>query len=214
MSQIYLDPRPDPGRAGDGSMVAAHGDRQGNLYVTDIVRAAAIAGKLFLANYGTLTTPLASPATTAITAQRPQAWLRIPEGKVIYVVRHVINVESHGATTQGEIAVCTTTNDVGDGTGADATSLRNANPGHAGTPSTTGRQLATGDITAETARNEVDRFSFAASAVNQKFELNANDLGVLIPIRGASSFLTYIGGNAVQFYAQTLFIEEDEELSY
>ncbi len=214
MSQSYFSPIPDPPRASNSGMVAAHGDRQGNQYVSDRVRAAAIAGKLFIANHGQVTTPLTTPATTAITAKRPQAWLRVPDGKAIYVVRHTVLVESHGATTQGEISICTASNDVGDGTGDDATELLNANPNRiSDTPGTTGRQLATGDVTAEANLLELDRESFAASAVNQKYQWNANELGLLIPMLGDCSFLTYIGGNAVKFYAQTIFIEEDANLA-
>lgn len=216
MSQIYGDPTPANGRAADGTQVAASMDRQGVLSVSDRVREAAMAGKLFVAQYGTVTTPLVTPVTAAIVAARPQAWLRVPTGKAIYVVRHTIVVEANGITTQGEIAIAITSNDVGDGIGADGTKIQNAVPGLVGTtPSVTSRQLATGDVTAEEDYVELDRFGFAASAVNQKFEFNANENGLLIPIYGSdgASFLTYIGGNAVNFYAQTVFIEENTNLA-
>lgn len=210
----YGDPTPDPGRASDGSMVAVKTDRQGNLSVSDRVRMAAMAGKLFVANFGSITTPLSTPATTVIEAKRPQAWLRIPTGKVVYIVRHTIVVEANGGTTQGEIALATSSNDVGDGTATDATQLKNANPSRLGdTPGTTGRQLSTNDCDAEENYAEYDRESFAASAVNLKFEWNANELGILLPLVGDASFLCYIGGNAVSFFAQTIFIEEDATLA-
>ncbi len=210
----YGDPTPDPGRAADGGQVAVKTDRQGNISVSDRVRTAAMAGKLFVANFGSVTAPLATPATSAITARRPMAWLRIPSGKVVYVVRHTIVIESHSITTQGEIALATSSNDVGDGTGADATEMKNANPSRIGdTPGTTGRQLSSGDCSVEADYSEFDRESFAASAVNQKYEWNANELGILLPLVGDASFLCYIGGNAVNFFAQTVFIEEDEGLA-
>lgn len=214
MSQSYGSPNPDPSPASNNSMVAFSADRQGVLNVQDRVKMAAIAGKLFVANWGALTTPLAIGATTAITALRPSAWLNVPADKVVYIVRNVITVEANGATTQGEIRLATISTSAGDGTSTAAAVNQNANPGRIGdTPGTGARALATADIAAETDLAEVDRYSFAASAVDQKFEYNANKEGLLVPLRGPCSFLMYLGGNAASFYMQTHYIEEDEELA-
>ena len=211
---VYLSPRVNPGRASDSGYVLAHGDRQGNLFVSDRVREAAMSGKLFIANFGVLTAPLVGPATQAVTVRRPSAWLRVSQGKVIYIVRHTTVIEVAGATTQGELLLATSSVDVGDGTGADASLIQNANPKMlSDTPGTTGRQLATGDVAVVTNIAEIDRDSFAADAVNLKYEFNANEMGFLVPIVGPATFLCYVGGNAVNFFAQTLFIEEDADLA-
>lgn len=169
-------------------------------------------GRLFGCHFGTVTTPLATPATTAIVAARPQAWLRLPDGKLVIPVSVRIVVESAGITTQGEISLCSTTNDVGNGTSAAGTSgALNKNTGSAIASSAVPRQLATADVTAETGLLEHARFGFAASAVNQSFNWpdpgSKDDLPFL---RGAASWLLYIGGNAVNFYAQFSWAEYDE----
>ena len=212
-SYAYGDPTPDPGRASDGSQVAVKTDRQGVLAVSDRVRTAAMAGKLFVANFGSVTTPLSTP-DAAIAARRPMTWLRIPSGKVVYIVRHTVTIEATGDTRQGEVALATSSNDVGDGTAADATALKNANPSRiASTPGTTGRQLSSNDCDVEADYSEFDRESFPLSSVNLKFEWNANELGVLLPLVGDASFLCYIGGKVVTFFAQTIFIEENAALA-
>ena len=160
----YGDPTANTGLAADGSQVAVKTDRQGVRSVSDRVRTAEMAGKLFVANFGSVTTPLATPATTAIAARRPMTWLRIPSGKAVYIVRHTVTVEAAGSTTQGEIALATSYNDVGDGTGADATALKNANPSRIGnTPGTTGRQLSSNDCDVEADYSDSDRESFPLS---------------------------------------------------
>ena len=213
---VYLttNPTTDPSRASDSTPVALKADRQGVLSVNDRVRAAALAGKLFVANWGTVTAPLTGPATQAVTLLRPSTWLRVPQGKTIYVVRHTVNIESSSNTTQGEVAIALASNDVGVGTSTAATSNRNANPSKlASTPGTIARANATQDVSVASDYIELDRFSFILSAVNQKFEFDANKTGLLIPIVGDASFLCFVGGNAVVFFAQTVYIEEDSNLN-
>ena len=166
-------------------------------------------GRLFGSHHGTVTTPLATAATTAIVARRPMAWLRIPAGTLIIPVSVRIVVEAAGATTQGEISLCSTTNDVGAGTSSAGTSgALNKNTDSANVSLCTPLQLATADVDAETGLLEHARFSFAASAVNQSFNWpdpgSKDDLPYL---RGDASWLLYIGGNAVSFYAQFSWAE-------
>ena len=96
----------------------------GAAYMADFAMLAALQGKLFGCHWGTVTTPLATPATTAIVAARPQAWIRVPDGTVIIPLNLEITVESTGITTQGEISVAIAQNDVGIGTSAAGTSGR------------------------------------------------------------------------------------------
>ena len=185
--------------------------QDGALYVAQYALSASIEGRVMGCHFGTLTTPLATAATTAITTLRPQAHVRVPDGTVIIPLAVNILVESTGITTQGEIAIATTTVDPGDGTGAAGTQqpvgLNTARPV---TSNCTTRQLMTGDITAETGLLELKRFSFALSAVNQDFTWNASQALVVPVLRGPAGLLVYIGGNAVNFYCQMQWIELTE----
>ena len=187
---------------------ALRGTSDGALYVADYALSASIEGRVMGCHFGTLTTPLATAATTAITTLRPQAWVRIPDGTVIIPLAVDVLVESTGITTQGEISIAMCIVDPGDGTAAAGTlqpvSLNAAAPV---TSNCTTRQLATGDITAETGLRELKRFSFAASAVNQDFTWNAAQTLVVPVLRGPAGLLVYIGGNAVNFFAQMQWIE-------
>ena len=180
----------------------------GAIYVSQYSLAAGIEGRIMACHFGTATTPLATPATQAITTLRPQAWVRVPDSTVIIPLAVNILVESAGATTQGEISIVRTTVDPGDGTGAAGTlqpvSLNSALPVAS---NCTTRQLATGDITAETGLLEIKRFSFAVSAVNQDFTWLASQQHVYPVLRGPAGLLVYIGGNAVNFYGQMQWIE-------
>jgi hypothetical protein len=180
----------------------------GAQYMAQYAMAASIEGRLMGCHFGTLTAPLATAATTAITTLLPQAWVRIPTGTTIIPVSANVLMEVAGATTQGEISICTCTVDPGDGTGAAGTkqpiSLNTSAPV---TSNCTTRQLATGNITAETGLLELKRFSFVAAAVNLDFTWNAAG-NLLFPIlKGPAGFLIYIGGNAVNFFAQMQWIE-------
>ena len=183
----------------------------GAAYIADFAMLAALQGKLFGSHWGTVTTPLATPATTAIVARRPQAWLRVPDKRLVVPLNFEIVVESTGITTQGEIAVATSQNDVGDGTSAAGTSgAINLNAADLQQSLVVQRQLATADVALETKLLELKRMSFAVSAVNQMFDWNARTLGLYPVLRGPASFLVYIGGNAVNFYAQAQWIEYPE----
>lgn len=198
------------GRAGTGTLAGVRMTPDGALYVADIALSAGLEGRTFGCHWGTVTTPLATAATTAITAQRPMAWLRVPDGTLVVPLDLELVVESAGLTTQGEISVAISQNDVGNGTSSAGTSGALALNTAAITGSNvTQRQLATGDVTAETNLLELKRFSFAASAVDQRFSLTDVDLAGVV-ITGPSSLLVYIGGNAVNFYAQARWLEFTE----
>ena len=214
MTYLTVDPTLDPSRVDDSTPVSLKADRQGTLSISDRVRTAAIAGKLFVANWGSVSAALTGPATQADTPLRPSMWLNVPQGKTIYVVRQTVIVQSAGNTTQGEIAIAIASNNVGVGTSTAATQLQNANPSKiSSTPGTTARANATANVDAAEDLVEIDRDSFVLSAVNQKFEYNANKNGLLIPIVGDAAFMTFIGGNAVVFFGQIVFIEEDSNLA-
>ena len=186
--------------------------RDGTLVVAKYGMAAALEGALYGVHFGSVTTPLATAATTAIAAQRPMAWLRVPATRAIIPVLCEIVVESQGATTQGEIAIARTSNDVGNGTSTAGNTPVALNPYvNVGTSAVVARYLSTGDCTAETDLLELKRFSFAASAVNQQFTWEPKEWFPALP--GPSSFLIYIGGNAVNFYATVIWVEGPPELA-
>jgi len=211
MSDLRIKTIVAPGESGNDGWVAARGDKLGNLYSLPAELGFGVDGRLFGCHFGTVTTPLATAATTAIAAQRPMAWLRIPDGTAIMPLSVNILVEAAGATTQGEISIAICQNDVGNGTSSAGTSgALSLNTAVPRASLVTPRQLSTGDSTAETSLLELKRFSFAASAVNQDFSWNARQLVVPLVLRGPASFLVYIGGNAVNFYAQMQWLEVTE----
>ena len=176
----------------------------------DFIYKQALAGRTFGCHWGTVTTPVATAATTAIALRRPMAWLRVPAGNIVTPINFEIVVESAGITTQGEIAVAITRNDVGDGTSSAGTSGAVAmNTSNQRPSNVTQRQLATADVAVEVALLELKRFSFAASAVNQMFVVSEEDLKGIV-LYGPASFLVYIGGNAVNFFAHAQWLEFDD----
>ena len=68
------------------------------------------------------------------------------------------------------------------------------------------RQLGTA-TTAPTNPIELDRFGFAASAVNQKFVWDARTQGVYPVVRGLGTWAIYVGGNAVNLFIQMVWLE-------
>ena len=180
----------------------------GALYRVDYGFSLGVEGRTFAANMGVVTTPLATAATTAIVNTTPHAWIRVPDGTAIIPLYAKVVVESHSITTQGEISVLIAQNDIGNGTSTAATagpiSLNTAAPV---TSACTARNLATGAATAPTSPLELTRFSFAASAVDQIFIWDAAKLGVFPVVRGAGTWAIYLGGNAVNYYAQMIWAE-------
>lgn len=199
------------GRGADGSHAMQRMLSGGEAIVEERLLALGIEGKLFGAHFGTVTTPLVTAATTAIVATSPQAWIRVPDGTLIIPLSAELVVEATGITTQGEISIATAKNDVGNGTSAAGTSGPiNLNTAETGVGNCTARQLATAAVTAETSLLELKRFSFAVSAVNQEFAWRAANNRVYPILRGPASWLIYIGGNAVNFFAQLVWAELPE----
>src|SRR4030067_977032 len=77
----------------------------GALYTRDIGGSLGVEGRIFAANMGLVTTPLATAATTAIVDTTPHAWIRAPDGTAIVPLYAKIVVESASITTLGEISL-------------------------------------------------------------------------------------------------------------
>ena len=183
----------------------------GALYRADLGLSVGLEGRIFGMNAGLVTTPLTTAATSVIANTIPHAWVRVPDGTVIVPLYAKITIESSGATTQGEAAILIAQNDIGNGTSsaADAgpVALNTAVPV---VSSCTARQLATVAATVPTNPLELQRFSWAASAANTSFEWNPVNTGVYPMVRGAGSWAIYLGGNAVIYYAQMVWMEFSE----
>lgn len=209
MSDIRAFVQATPGRPADGNATPIRSTPYGDLFNDSAIMGYCVAGRLYGAHFGTVTTPLAAP-NAGITAKRPQAWLRVPDGTTIIPLACNVIIESNGAT-QGEVAICTTQNDVGNGTSSAGDSgplsLNTAAPL---TSAITARQLATADVTTEVNFSELRRFSYAASGVNQDFVWAARQQYVVPVLRGPASFLVYMGGNAPTFFCQMQWIELPE----
>lgn len=168
-------------------------------------------GRIFGANMGLVTTPLTTAATTAIGNTIPHAWIRVPDGTAIIPLYAKLTIEGSGITTQGEAEMLIAQNDIGNGTSTAADAgpicLNTAAPV---TSACTARQLATGAATAPTNPLDLARWSFALSTVNTSFEWRGQEYGVTPVIRGAGSWAIYLGGNAVIYYIQMVWIELSE----
>lgn len=149
MATLQISPQVAPtARTSDGGYAVAQGLRDGSISVVDFKQRMAIAGRVFTANMGSVTTPLTFLASAA---NRPDAWIRVPAGVAILPVFVGVVLEtSLGTATEIDIRVAQ--NDIGNGTSTAAT----VGPTSQRTDSAAGasicfaRQLATVDVTAET----------------------------------------------------------------
>ena len=134
-------------RVAEGAALQARGTRDGALFVADWYEAHALEGRIFSATFGAVTTPL----TFLITlANRPDMWIRCPDGTMILPLVETVTLEAF-AGTDTEIDIRDAQNDIGNGTSSAATVGPLNNRTDAPIASVcTARQLATGDTTAET----------------------------------------------------------------
>ena len=133
------------------------GLRDGSLSGADWLQVLLLEGRGYVANFGAVTTPL----TFLITAdKRPDAWLRVPSGVTILPLA-VETVLEAAAGTATEIDIRLAHNDVGDGTSSPASvGPMNLRSDAVGGSLVTPRQLATGDVTAETSPISLHRRTF------------------------------------------------------
>lgn len=131
--------------------------RDASLITANWYESMALAGRIVGANFGTVTTPLTFLVTAA---NRPDAWVRVPDGTAILPLSCNIVLET-SAGTATEIDIRTAQNDIGNGTSTAASvgpqSLRGDSLFTSGC---TARQLATADTTAETSPISVYRKTF------------------------------------------------------
>ena len=210
MTDLRVMANVTPGRAtSDGNWMAARALRDGTLSVADFALVASMEGRVFAANMGVVTSPVTTAATTAITNTIAHAWIRVPDGTVAFPLYASLVIESSAATTQIEGSILTCNNDIGTSGAAAAVGPVALNQQAGVTSSCFARQLATAS-TAPTTPIELTRFSAAASAVNQRFEWNAQETLSFPVVRGAGTWAIYLGGNAVVYYDQMVWAEDPE----
>ena len=148
-----------PSRVANGTVLALRGTRSGAAFTSDWLQAAVMEGRVWVANMGTVTTPLTFLITAA---NRPDAWLRVPLNTAIVPISVEVVLEA-AAGTATEIDIRMAYNDIGNGTSSAASiGPVNYSPNNAGGISSgvVPRQLATGDTTAETTPVSVHRMTF------------------------------------------------------
>lgn len=141
-------------RASEGAQLQLRGSRDGALFTASWYEAHALEGRIFGANMGTVTTPLTFLVTAA---NRPDAWVRVPDGTMIIPLSVNVALEAFAGTVT-EIDLRTARNDIGNGTSSDASIVPQSL--HTGNPYASvcvARQLATADTTAETSPMSIYR---------------------------------------------------------
>ena len=185
-----------PSRVAEGSNIRQRLTRDG--ITIPYLENLAMQGRIFSANMGTVTTPL----TFLVTAgNRPDAWIRVPDGTAILPIKCTVVLESAaGTVTEIDVRICQ--NDIGNGTSSAADvgplSLRTDSPVTSGC---TARQLATVDTTAETSPVSLYRRTYAradeAGIDFRGIEVTREQMGYPI-LMGAATWEVFIAATATQ----------------
>lgn len=155
-------------------------------------------GRIFIANMGSVTTPLTFLATAA---NRPDAWIRVPAATTILPVSCEVVLESMTGTVT-EIDVRTCSNDIGNGTSSPVTvGPVNAHQGSAITSNCTARQLATADTTAETTPISIYRRTYIraddAGSDYKGIYVTRADMGYPV-LKGAGTWEVFVAATTNQ----------------
>ena len=181
MASIILNAAERAGvtRVSESSQLQVRGTRDGAMFVADWYEAHALEGRVFNAGFGSVTTVL----TFLITlANRPDFWIRCPDGTMILPLVETIALEAY-LGTDTEIDIRDAQNDIGNGTSTAATvAPQNMRSDAPVSSNCTARQLATGDTTAETNPKTLWRYTIntAEAAGND----NASKLTITRPMMG------------------------------
>jgi len=186
-------------RVSEGAQLQLRGMRDGALITSNWYDAHAMEGRVFGATMGSVTTPL----TFLITlANRPDAWIRVPDGTMILPLHAIVVLEDY-AGTDTEIDVRIAQNDIGNGTSSAATvgplNMRTDAPV---TSNCVARQLATGDTTAETNpmtvfRHQVSTANAAGNDAAGQLVITREMMGYPVLV-GASTWEIFIAATTTQ----------------
>lgn len=155
-------------------------------------------GRVFVANMGSVTTPLTFLATAA---NRPDAWIRVPSGTTIIPISVNVTLEAMAGTAT-EFDVRIAANDIGDGTSSAASvGPLTAKTNSGKTSNCTARQLATGDTTAETTPISVFRKTYilanAAGEDSKGMHITREQMGYPV-LTGAASWEVFVAATTTQ----------------
>ncbi len=115
--------------AAEGTFVGLRTTRDGSFYRIDPFIAAALEGRMFIAQLGSASTP--SAAMDAYDADRPEMVVDVPDGTAIIPVSIHVDIQTHGATLNETIALASRTNVEADAnlTAITINPIRTDNPG-------------------------------------------------------------------------------------
>ena len=155
-------------------------------------------GRVFVANMGSVTTPITFLVTAA---NRPDAWIRVPSGTTIIPISVHVTLEAMAGTAT-EIDVRTCANDIGNGTSsaADVGPL-NMHRGSSITSLCTARQLATADTTAETTPISIYRKSYIlanAAGEDSKGAFVTREMMGYPVLKGAATWEVFVAATTTQ----------------
>lgn len=187
-------------RVAEGAQLQARGTRDGAMFTASWYEAHALEGRVFVANMGTVTTPL---TFLAAAANRPDAWVRVPSGTMIVPLGLTVALEAFAGTVT-EIDVRTAQNDIGNGSSSAAASV-GPQSNHTGVPyssNCTARQLAAADTTAETNpltlwRKTIPTASAAGNDAAGSFDVTREMMGYPILV-GPATWEVYIAATTTQ----------------
>lgn len=159
--------------------------------------ATAMEGRVFVANFGSATTPL-NFAKTAYDEDQPQFVVRVPANVVIVPLSIAVQLED-SAGTDNEVIFGTAQNDIGDGSSSAATiGPRTAHTANGRASSCTPRQLYTGNSTALTNMLEFFRatypFADATTDPVKRFVWDYLQSGLVPVLKGPASLIGWIAG--------------------
>ncbi len=179
------------------------GTEDGALYTSEWMQRQIIKGNGYGANMGSLSAPETLQAAV-ITTLRPSFWIRVPSGTTIIPFSVFVTVEDTAAVSNLEIALGSSSIDIGNGTSSAATlGPVNLNTGQGNGSLCVARQDASGDTTAagdptlnwwRVVKNE-DNVTTPATAGELQFEW-APGIGRLPVIQGPGTLHLSIGAIA------------------
>lgn len=191
---------------------AWRGTRDGAPSVIDWATARSMEGRVFGANMGSLTTPL---TFLVYGANRPDAWLRVPDATAIIPLYVNVALED-AAGTDTEIFIIVAANDIGNGTSTAATagpvSWRTDAPV---TSAVTARHLATADTTAATTPIEVFRTTYGSAEGTGNDARNVLWAPRVPPVlMGPASLIVYVAATTTQAtgFVQFAWVEVPENM--
>lgn len=193
-----------------GAFKTVQGFRDGSISVVDFVSRMAAAGRLMVANFGSGATAL---TFKAFAANRPDAWVRVPQNVAILPVRLTASLEAMTGTAT-IIESRAAGNDIGNGTSAAATvgPLPSRNDAPSGGSQCTARQLASADTTAEVNPLTLNRkeYILANAAGEDAKGVDWDRAGLNLPVLiGPATWETFISATTTQAtgYAVKSWIE-------